>query len=52
MAFKMPTVGQSQDVKLSNSNVTVTYWITNYGNISNTPQATLSATVHARKTAG
>lgn len=52
MAFKMPTVGQSQDVKLFNSNVTVTYWITNYGNISNTPQATLSATVHARKTAG
>mgnify|MGYP002702045718 FL=1 len=52
MAFKMPTVGQSQDVKLLNSNVTVTYWITNYGNISNTPQATLSATVHARKTAG
>lgn len=52
MAFKMPTVGQSQDVKLFNSNVTVTYWITNYGNISNTPQATFSATVHARKTAG
>lgn len=52
MAFKMPTVGQSQDVKLFNSNVTVTYWITNYGNISNIPQATFSATVHARKTAG
>lgn len=52
MAFKMPAVGQSQDVKLFNSNVTVTYWITNYGNISNTPQATFSATVHARKTAG
>lgn len=52
MAFKMPAVGQSQDVKLFNFNVTVTYWITNYGNISNTPQATFSATVHARKTAG
>lgn len=52
MAFKMPAVGQSQDVKLFNSNVTVTYWITNYGNISNIPQATFSATVHARKTAG
>lgn len=52
MAFKMPAVGQSQDAKLFNSNVTVTYWITNYGNISNTPQATFSATVHARKTAG
>lgn len=52
MAFKIPTVGHSQDVKLFNSNVTVTYWITNYGNISNTPQATFSATVHARKTAG
>lgn len=52
MAFKMPAVGQSQDVKVFNSNVTVTYWITNYGNISNTPQATFSATVHARKTAG
>nr|DAJ77372.1 MAG TPA: hypothetical protein [Caudoviricetes sp.] len=52
MAFKIPTVGQSQAIKLFNSNVTVTYWITNYGNISNTPQATLSATVHARKTAG
>lgn len=52
MAFKMPAVGQSQDVKLFNSNITVTYWITNYGNISNTPQATFSATVHARKTAG
>lgn len=52
MAFKMPAVGQSQNVKLFNSNVTVTYWITNYGNISNTPQATFSATVHARKTAG
>lgn len=52
MAFKMPAVGQSQDVKLSNSNVTVTYWITNYGNISNIPQTTFSATVHARKTAG
>ena len=52
MAFKIPTVGQSQDVKLFNYNVTVTYWITNYGNISNTPQATFSATVHARKTAG
>lgn len=52
MAFKMPAVGQSQDIKLFNSNVIVTYWITNYGNISNTPQATFSATVHARKTAG
>lgn len=52
MAFKIPAVGQSQDIKLFNSNVTVTYWITNYGNISNTPQATFSATVHARKTAG
>lgn len=52
MAFKMPTVGQSRDVKLFNSNVTVTYWITNYGNISNTPKTTLSATVHAKKTAG
>lgn len=52
MAFKMPAVGQSQDVKLFNSNVTVTYWITNYGNISNIPQTTFSATVHARKTAG
>lgn len=52
MAFKIPTVGSSQDVKIFNSNVTVTYWITDYGNISNTPQATFSATVHARKTAG
>lgn len=52
MAFKIPTVGQSRDVKLFNSNVTVTYWITNYGNISNTPKTTLSATVHAKKTAG
>lgn len=52
MAFKMPAVGQSQDVKLINSNVTVTYWITNYGNISNIPRTTFSATVHARKTAG
>lgn len=52
MAFKMPAVGHSQDVKLFNSNITVTYWITNYGNISNTPKTTLSATVHARKTAG
>jgi hypothetical protein len=52
MAFKMPTVGQSQDIKLLDFNVTVTYWITNYGNISNTPQATFSATVHARKTEG
>lgn len=52
MAFKIPTVGQSQDIKLFNSNVTVTYWITNYGNISNTPKTTLSATVHAKKTAG
>ena len=51
MAFKIPSVGQSQEVKLFN-NVTVTYWITNYGNISNIPQATFSATVHARKTAG
>lgn len=52
MAFKMPAVGQSQDVKLFNFNVTVTYWITNYGNISNIPQTTFSAIVHARKTAG
>lgn len=52
MAFKIPTVGISQDVKIFNSNVTVTYWITDYGNISHTPQATFSATVHARKTAG
>lgn len=52
MAFKMPAVGQSQDVKLFNSNVTVTYWITDYGNISNIPRTTFSATVHARKTAG
>lgn len=52
MAFKMPAVGQSQDVKLFNSNVIVTYWITNYGNISNIPRTTFSATVHARKTAG
>lgn len=52
MAFKIPTVGQSQDVELFNSNVTVTYWITNYGNISNTPKTTLSAMVHAKKTAG
>lgn len=52
MAFKIPTVGSSQDIKIFNSNVTVTYWITDYGNISHTPQATFSATVHARKTAG
>lgn len=52
MAFKIPTVGSSQDAKIFNSNVTVTYWITDYGNISHTPQATFSATVHARKTAG
>lgn len=52
MAFKMPTVGQSQEVKLYNSDVIVTYWITNYGNIANTPKTTLSATVHAKKTAG
>lgn len=52
MAFKMPAVGQSQDVKVFNSNVTVTYWITDYGNISNISQTTFSATVHARKTVG
>lgn len=52
MAFKIPTVGSPQDVKLFQNDVTVTYWITDYGNISHTPQATFSATVHARKTEG
>lgn len=50
MAFKVPTIGSRQNINAGDVNLI--YWFSNYGSIYTTPQATLSGTVHSRKTAG
>lgn len=52
MAFKIPKVAETIVSTDYQSGVKLYYWITNYGNIANTPQATFSATAHGRKDAG
>lgn len=52
MAFKIPTISQTKEVTEFNSGTKLYYWITDYGNIANSPQATFSATAHGRKDAG
>lgn len=52
MAFKIPTVSQTKQTTSHNSGTKLYYWITDYGNIANSYQATLSAIVHGRKDAG
>ena len=52
MAFKIPTVSQTKQVTEFNSGTKLYYWITDYGNIANSYQATLSSMVHGRKDAG
>lgn len=52
MPFKIPTIGQTQESTVIGSSVKLYYWVTNYGNIANSPQATFSATAHGRKEAG
>lgn len=52
MAFKIPTISQTKEVTEYNSGTKLYYWITGYGNIANSPQATFSATAHGRKDAG
>lgn len=52
MAFKIPTIAQTKEAIVSSSNIKLYYWITDYGNIANSPQATFSATAHGRKDAG
>lgn len=52
MAFKIPTISQTEEVTEFNSGTKLYYWITNYGNIANSPRATFSATAHGRKDAG
>ena len=50
MAFKIPTISQTKEV--THKGTKLYYWITDYGNIANSPQATFSATAHGRKDAG
>lgn len=50
MAFKIPTISQTQQVV--DSGTKLYYWITDYGNIANSAQATFSATARGRKDAG
>lgn len=50
MPFKIPTVAETKEVTLLG--LKLYYRITNYGNIANTAQATLSATGFGRKEAG
>lgn len=52
MAFKIPTISQTQQVTDINSGTKLYYWITDYGNIANLAQATFSATARGRKDAG
>lgn len=52
MAFKIPTISQTQQVVDINSGTKLYYWITDYGNIANSAQATFSATARGRKDAG
>lgn len=52
MAFKIPTVSQTKQVTEFNSGTKLYYWITDYGNIANSYQATLSSMAHGRKDAG
>lgn len=52
MAFKIPTISQTQQAADINSGTKLYYWITDYGNIANSAQATFSATARGRKDAG
>lgn len=52
MAFKIPTISQTQQAADTNSGTKLYYWITDYGNIANSAQATFSATARGRKDAG
>ena len=52
MAFKIPTISQTQQAVDINSGTKLYYWITDYGNIANSAQATFSATARGRKDAG
>lgn len=52
MAFKIPTISQTQQTVDINSGTKLYYWITDYGNIANSAQATFSATARGRKDAG
>lgn len=52
MAFKIPTISQTQQVVDINSGTKLYYWITDYGNIANSAHATFSATARGRKDAG
>lgn len=52
MAFKIPTISQTKEVTEFSSGTKLYYWITDYGNIANSPRATFSATAHGRKDAG
>lgn len=52
MAFKIPTISQTQQAVDINSGIKLYYWITDYGNIANSAQATFSATARGRKEAG
>ena len=52
MAFKIPTVSQTKQVTEFNSGTKLYYWITDYGNIANSYQATPSSIAHGRKDAG
>lgn len=52
MAFKIPTISQTQQAVDKTSGTKLYYWITDYGNIANSAQATFSATARGRKDAG
>lgn len=52
MAFKIPTISQTQQAADINSGTKLYYWITDYGNIANSAQATFSATARGKKDAG
>lgn len=52
MAFKIPTISQTQQTVEVNTGIKLYYWITDYGNIANSAQATFSATARGRKEAG
>lgn len=52
MAFKIPTISQTKQAADINSGTKLYYWITDYGNIANSAQATFSATARGRKDAG
>lgn len=52
MAFKIPTISQTRQTVDMNSGIKLYYWITDYGNIANSAQATFSATARGKKDAG